>query len=607
MAASTGKLLRVDLTSGTHRTERIDPRLAIDYIGGRGIAVKVFCGEVDPGVEPFSPENKLIFAAGVLTGTGAITGCKYTVVTKSPLSGAIATSSSEGFFGTEMKQAGYDLLVLEGKAPSPAYLEISDGKVELVPAGHIWGLTTSQAEDLIKQRMHDKWKAMDACIACIGPAGEKLSRMASIVNDRYWGLTRSGVGAVMGAKNLKAVVLSGTQDLALATSKTFMTLVEGLLDQVKSAPMTSQTLPGQGSAFMVDTMARLGALPWRNFAGGETETASFDGGAVQRFVSRQMGCFSCPIGCEHLAGLPDKGLAAVPEYEALASLGPGCGVSDLVALTSAHKLCLELGLDPVSTGGAIACAMELFEKGAVSEKETGTPLKFGDSAALLQMVERIGRRQGFGDIVAEGGARLAAKYGHPELFMGVKGQECPPCDPRALQALALQYATANNGACYFTGDVVISELFSGEDGPEPGATEGKAAVVKDAQDLAAVLDSSGLCRKMLLGEMSIMEVYAMMEMATASGLGDAELLRAGERIFNLERMFNLGAGLTARDDTLPARMLEEPLPGGAARGQVACLGDMLSEYYQLRGWDVEGRPTPQRLEELGLTEGAIAR
>jgi len=337
------------------------------------------------------------------------------------------------------------------------------------------------------------------------------------------------------------------------------------------------------------------------------DTTLVNGEALQRFVSRQIGCFSCPIGCEHLAVVPNKGQAMAPQYEALASLGPVCGVSDMAAIISAHKLCLDLGLDPISTGGAIACAMELFEKGAISDEEAGMSLRFGDATALLSVVEQTGRRQGFGDAVAEGGARLAARHGHPQMFMGVKGQECPPCDPRALQALGLQYATANNGACYFTGDVVTAELLSGQDAPEPGATEGKAAVVKDSQDLAAVLDSCGLCRKMLLGEMSIMEVYAMMEMATASGMTDADLLRAGERIFNLERVFNLGAGLSARDDALPRRMLDEPLPGGTAGGQVSHLGDMLSEYYQLRGWDAGGGPTQQKLDELGLTAGAVAR
>ncbi|MEW6033686.1 MAG: aldehyde ferredoxin oxidoreductase family protein [Chloroflexota bacterium] len=604
-----GKILRVDLSRNTHRVEPLDLELQSNYIGGRGMAARLLFDEVDPQVDPFSSENKLVLATGPLTGTGAITGCKYAAVTKSPLTGAIASSTAEGFFGTELKYAGYDAVVLEGKAAEPVYLEVFDGRVEVLPAGHLWGLRTSQTEDIIRARMHDRWKARDVCVACIGPAGEKLARMATLVNDRHWAASRSGVGAVMGSKNLKAIVVSGTQDIALASGKPFMDVVLAFLEQVKAMPLSSRTLPEQGTAFMIEMMDELGVLATRNFqAGVFPGVGGLNGEALRRTVTRQMGCFSCPIGCEHLVRLgPGKGVGMAPGYDALASLGPCCGVGDLEAVLGANHLCLELGLDPVSTGGTIACAMELFEKGVLTEREVGLPLRFGDARVLLELVEGIGLRRGFGEVLAEGACRLAERYGHPELFMGVKGQECPPCDPRGIQGLGLQYATSNSGASYDSGDVLVAEVLGLQEALDPAEVQGKAALVKGAQDLAALLDSCGLCRRILLAGMGVMEIFAMMEMVTAVGLNDQDLLRAGERVFNLERLFNLRAGLDSRDDALPRRMLEEPLAEGKARGQVSRLPEMLPEYYELRGWDGGGVPTPEKLAGLGLAAEAAVR
>ena len=603
-----GRLLRINLSEGKVQVEPLDAELRQLYIGGRGAAAKLLYDEVDPCVDPFAPENKLVFATGPLTGTGAITGCKYTAACKSPLTGGIASSSAEGFFGTELKHAGYDILVLEGKAEAPVYLDINNGKVELVSAGHLWGLSTSQTEDLIKVRMHDKWKASDTSIACIGPAGEKLSRIASIVNDRHWSASRSGVGAVMGSKNLKAIVVNGTQDIFLASGKPFMDIVLAYVEQCKAMPLTSKSLPEQGTAFMIETMNELGALATRNFqAGVFDEVAKLNGEALCKLVVRQMGCFSCPIGCEHLVkgGQSDGGVMA-PGYDALASLGSCCGVSDLEAVVQANHICLELGLDPISAGGAISCAMELYEKGVLKDSDAGMPVRFGDAEAMVKLLDQMGRRQGFGDALAEGGYRLAERYGHTELFMGVKRQEMPPCDPRAAQGLGLQYATSNNGPSYESGDTILSEMLGVNGKVDPLDYQGKASLVKEAQDLAALMESCGLCRKMLMGGFSVLEIFAMMEMVTASGLNDSDLLKVGERVFNLERLFNIRAGLTGQDDTLPRRMLEEPLVGGRAAGQVNHLPEMLSEYRELRGWDEQGNPLAQRLADLGLADEAMA-
>ncbi|MFC1919722.1 aldehyde ferredoxin oxidoreductase C-terminal domain-containing protein, partial [Chloroflexota bacterium] len=285
-----------------------------------------------------------------------------------------------------------------------------------------------------------------------------------------------------------------------------------------------------------------------------------------------------------------------------ASLGSCCGVDDLRAIIKAKHLCQEMGLDPISTGITISCGMEMFERGLIPENETEIALKFGDAQVMLEMVKLMGQRRGFGNVLAEGACRLAEKYGHPEIFMGVKGQECPPCDPRGIQGLGLQYATANNGACYETGYTIIEEVLGLHDEVAPREIEGKAALVKYMQDLGAMLDSAGVCHRMLFSGMSTIEVFAAMEMVAAAGLNDTELLQVGERVFNMERLFNTKAGLKVEDDTLPKRMLEEPLIEGRAKDQVSRLNDMLPEYYRLRGWDDAGQPTPETQAKLGFGE-----
>ncbi len=602
MAGWTGKVLRVDLGNGTFQTEPMDPQSRSLYIGGRGAGVKLLYDEIDPRVDPLSPANKLILSAGPLTGTGAITGCLFSAVAKSPLTGCIASSPSQGFFGTELKHAGYDMLVLEGKAEAPVYLDISKGKVELVPAGHLWGLNTFQTEDLIKARMHDKWKALDTSIACIGPAGENLCRMASIVNDRHWAASHSGVGAVMGSKNLKAIVVNGVEDIYVASAKPFMDVVLAYIEQTRAAPLTSRVLPEQGTAFLVEKLSELGALPACNFQAILVDSSSVDGKALRRLSPRKMGCFSCPIGCEHLVSEGQDLEVMAPSLEVIGSLGPGCGVNNIEAVVRANRACLQMGLDPVSSGGTIACAMELSEAGAFPEEEVGFALRFGDAEAVLKLLELMARREGFGNVLAEGGRRLAGKYGRPDLFMGVRSQEMPGCDPRAIEGAGLHFATANSGPSFDSGDTLLTEIL----GINPSGVEGKAGLVKEAQDLSALMESVGLCRKMQMAGFSIPEVFAMMEMVTASGMNDADLMKAGERIFNLERMFNVRAGVEGGSDMLPRRMLDEPLKEGIAMGHVSRLPEMIAEYRGLRGWDERGTPSERKLDELGLTDAVAA-
>ncbi|MBI2859516.1 MAG: aldehyde ferredoxin oxidoreductase family protein [Chloroflexi bacterium] len=602
-----GKILRVDLGSGAVKTEPLPSEYRTRFVGGRGAAVKLLWDEIDPAIGAFSAQNKLIFSTGPLTGTGAITGCLFTVATKSPLSGGIACSSSRGYWGTELKHAGYDMLVLEGKAAGPVCLDIQDDKVALLPAGHLWGLNTSETERLIKARMHDKWKARDTFIACIGPAGEKLSRIASIVNDKHWAASGGGVGAVMGSKNLKAISIRGSGDIFLSSSKPFMDLIFAYLEQVKSMPLTSEHLPKQGTSFLLDKLTALGAMSTLNFSDCADPAANGLGGKLRSFLAAQVGCFSCPIACEHIASGPDGVASIAPGFEAMASLGPGCGIHDAGSVLEASRLCLDLGLDPVSAGNAIACALELSQAGALTARELGVAARFGDGAAVLRLIDLMGRREGFGDVLAEGGHAVAQRSSSPEAFMGVRKQGIPAIDPRAIQGAGLHYATANCGPSFEGGDVLLGEVLGLTREADPASTTGKPALVKEAQDMAALMESAGLCSKMLMGGFSVLEVFGMMEMVTASGMNDSDLLKAGERIFNLERLFNLKAGLTGESDALPPRMLATPLPGGPARGQVSRLPELLPEYRVLRGWDEEGRPTSGKLAELGLDDGLEER
>ena len=604
-----GKVLRVNLTRGDYKIESLHPALARDFIGGRGLASKILCDEVDPAVDPLGPENKLIFAAGPLTGTGAISGCTCAVVTKSPLTGAIACSMSGGHFGSELKFAGYDAIVLEGKSAEPVYLSVADSNVEIVSAQQLWGLTTGETEDLMKSRMNDQWKARETHIASIGPAGEKLVKFASIVSDKYWAAARSGVGAVMGSKNLKAIAISGTGGIPLADGPGFMQIIPGIIDEIKAAPLTSQALPDLGTAFLVDIMNQSGVLATRNFQSGSfagAEKISGQAMASNIAVSNR-GCFSCPIACRRMsrvAGPRFQGSGQGPEYEALAALGPCCGIGDLAAIARASYLCTELGLDPISAGVVIACAMELHENGILTKREVGVRLDFGHAGAVIEMLQLIAQRQGFGDLLAEGAYRLAERYGHGEFFIGVKGQEAPPYDPRGIQGLGLHYATSNSGACHDNGYTVLDEILGVRQEIDPLATDGKAPLVKLVQDVTAVLDSCGLCFLVLMGGVWVMHIFAMVECVTGAGYSEDSLLLAGERVYNLERLFNLRAGFGAEDDTLPARMLDQPMPDGPAQGQVCQLGQMLPRYYELRGWDAKGVPTPEKLAELGLDREA---
>ena len=595
-----GTILRVNLTNRTVSKEPLDPTLAKQYIGARGLGTKIMYDEVDPRVDPLSPENKLIFAPGPLSGTFAPSGGRYNVITKGPLTGTIAASNSGGAFGPELKFAGYDLLIIEGKASSPVYLSIRDEKVEIRDAGKIWGKEVPDTTDMIRAETDE-----DAKVACIGPAGERLVLFAGVLNEMHRAAGRSGVGAVMGSKNLKAVAVVGGGAVKAADPQGFKAAVLTARQKILSHPVGGQGLKAYGTDVLINIMNQTGGLPTRNFREGYFPTADKVGGEslTANLLLRPKGCFACVISCGRVTEVKNpkyKGAGEGPEYESAWALGPDCGIDDLEAIAKANYLCNELGLDPITMGSTIACAMDLYENGIVTLKDTeGIPLSFGNAEAMVEMVRKTGLREGFGDKLALGSYRLAESYGHPEYAMTAKKQEMPAYDPRAVQGIGVNYATSNRGGCHVRGYTIAVEILGNPVKMDNLTTEGKAQVTIAFQNLTAALDSTGACLFATFG-MGADELAQMVSTLTGVSYPTEELLRAGERIWNLERLWNLKAGFTAKDDTLPERLLKVPLPSGAAKGNVNRLGEMLPEYYQLRGWDKHGVPTEKKLKELAL-------
>ncbi|MDK2883250.1 MAG: aldehyde:ferredoxin oxidoreductase [Bacillota bacterium] len=594
-----GKVLRVNLTSGSITTESLCPELARKFIGARGLGSKILSDEIDPKVDPLSPANKLLFVTGPLTGTLAPSGGRYNVVTKGPLTGTIAASNSGGYFGPELKYAGYDAVIIEGRAPRPVYLWINNDRVELRSAEHLWGKVVSETTDTLLAETDPEAK-----VACIGPAGENLVLFAGVINDKHRAAGRTGVGAVMGSKNLKAVVVRGTGSVKVADKQAFREAVLDARAKLMTHPVTSGGLPTYGTNVLINVLNQVGGLPTRNFHTGYFETADKISGETHtatRLV-RKKACFACTIACGRVTAVPSGPFAGAgegPEYEATWALGAQCGVDNFDAICKANFLCNELGLDPITMGSTIACAMDLYENGILDEAAVGLPLHFGNAEAIVKLTEDTGYKRGFGAELALGSYRLAEKYGHPEFSMSVKKQEMPAYDGRVLQGMGLEYATSNRGGCHVRGYLTSPEILGIPEKLDPDSTADKPAWLKTFQDLTAALDSSGIC---LFTSFAIgaPEIAAMMSAATGVEYSAEDLLTCGDRIWNLERLFNLAAGLTAADDTLPPRLLNEPVESGPAKGKVSKLPEMLPKYYEVRGWTPEGVPTTEKLVSLGL-------
>lgn len=596
----TGKLLRVNLTDGTIKKENLNLEDARKYIGARGLGTKIFMNEVDPKVEPFSPENKLIFMTGPLTGTLASSAGRYEVVAKAPLTGTIGASNSGGHFGPELKYAGYDGIIFEGKSEKPVYLYISDDDVELKDASHIWGKDVFETTDMLVNETEE-----DVRVACIGPGGEKLVLFATVMNDKNRAAGRSGLGAVMGSKYLKAVVVRGTKSVEVAKPKEFLAACKDARKKLKEHPVTGEGLAVYGTQILVNILNQTGALPTRNWRdGGIFEHAEDTSGEAltEKYLVRNKGCFGCNIGCGRLTRIPDgkfKSFGEGPEYEAGWSYGADCGVKNLAAICKANFICNELGIDPITMGSTIACAMELYDKGVLTREELGRDLPFGDEDAIVDFTRMTGLREGFGDKMALGSYRMAEMYGHPELSMSVKKQEMPAYDGRGVQGMGLEYATSNRGGCHVRGYLTSPEVLGIPAKLDPLVTTDKATWLKTFQDLTAVVDSAGICLFTTFA-IGLPEISEMIRTALGWECSDEEILQMGERIWNLEKVFNIEAGFTKEDDTLPERLLNEPLPSGPAKGKVSELDVMLKEYYEVRGWGEDSVPTEEKLKELSI-------
>lgn len=609
-----GKILRVNLSTGRIFKEDLNPGLARDFIGARGLGAKFLFDEVDPKVDPLSPENKLIFATGPLTGTGAPAGGRYMVVTKSPLTGAIANSNAGGYFPAELKFTGYDVVIVEGKSRKPVYLWIKNEEVEIRDASELWGKSTIETEDIVRANTEEYAK-----VACIGPAGENLVKFANVIHDKGRAAGRSGVGAVMGSKNLKAIAVRGTKGVTVADRDGFREATVDAFKALESDYTRHFGIYGTPSV-LAEFVNKKGVLPTRNFQTGVFESAGKLSGrkfaeAVSKRGAMGFACFGCPVACGRKSKVtyPSElaGEGEGPEYETIGAFGPACGIDDVKAICKANFICNEMGFDTISAGMTIACAMELYEKGFLPKRDVGVELNFGNAKSMLELVGKIGCREGFGNILAEGSYRLAEKYGHPELSMSTKKQEFPCYDPRGTKGMGVQYATQSRGGDHIRGEVQDIDLYGcyhwrltkdrGITCLDGKSTKHMPLLAKEFQDWVCSIDSSGMCNFMFYLGNNEDNLLALLETATGVSYGGVKgLMKAGERIFNLERLFNLKAGLTAKDDTLPERLLKEPMPEGPAKGEVVELDKMLPEYYKLRKWTEEGVPTAEKLKELGL-------
>lgn len=595
-----GTILRINVTEGTIKKEALDYEMAEKFLGGRGLGVKMLYDEIDPRVDALSPENKIIFVLGPLTAVRGPLTARYMVVTKGPLTGAIACSNSGGKWGAEMREAGYDAVILEGKAKEPVYIWINGDEVEIRPAYNVWGKRVADTIDTLLTETDKKAK-----VACIGPAGENMSYIAAIMNEYHRTAARSGVGAVMGSKNVKAVVVRGTgRKVEVADPEGLAEIAKRCRGKLINSPATSQGLPAYGTAMCVSPVNSQGAYPIKN--GRENyvdDDTQINGQALaEKYLVKKQGCSHCMIQCGRGTKVADGPYACEsegPEYESMWALGACCGILDrLDSIVKANQLCDDLGLDTMSMGLTIACAMDLYEDGLIPVGDIGAPLKFGDSDMLVKMIDAAGYSRGFGAKLALGSYRLAQSYGHPEYSLTSKKMEIAAYDPRGAQGVGLGYATSNRGACHCKSNIHQNELL-GVETVDRNITEGKAQLVRSRQDFFATVDAAGICAFLFFGIEKIDFVDAL---KAVTGINyDMEMVyKTGERIWNLEKLFNLRAGLTMKDDSLPERFLEEPTKNGPSAGKVNHLSEMLPEYYELRDWDTQGVPTSAKLQELGL-------
>ncbi|MCQ9626702.1 aldehyde ferredoxin oxidoreductase family protein [Cetobacterium somerae] len=592
------KLLRINLTTNEIKVEPLNLEIAKKFIGARGLGSKILLDEIDPSVDPLSSENKLVIMTGPVTGASVPTGGRYVVVTKSPLTGMIACSNSGGEWGAKLKYSGFDGIIIEGKSSTPKYLYINDDKVEILNAHHVWGKTSTETDIFLKE------KYPQASVLNIGPGGENLSLMAAIINDTDRAAGRSGVGAVMGSKNLKAIVVNSSKNsIPVNNPDALRKELVIAMKKIKEDGVTGTGLPTYGTAVLVNIINETGSFPTNNWQGSYSQNVENISGETltEKYLKRTYNCHRCPIGCGRVVEREGKEIGG-PEYETLWAYGGNCGVYDIPTINEANFWCNELGLDAISVPCTIAAGMELYEKGLISENDCeGIPLKFGSKIAVVEWTKRIGFGETpLGKLMALGSQRLCEYYGHPEISMSVKKQELPAYDARGIQGIGLNYATSNRGGCHVRGYMISPEILAHPELLDRTVTDNKASWTKIFQDLTAVIDSMGMCLFTSFA-LNAEDYTNFLNAATGTEHTVTSLLDTGERIYNLERIFNKRAGMKPEDDKLPKRLLKEAIVDGPSKGLKSKLDIMLPEYYKARGWE-NAFPTKETLQKLGLED-----
>jgi aldehyde:ferredoxin oxidoreductase len=596
-----GKTLDVDLSNGRIDHVPMDREWAARYMGGKGFGAKVLVDQLPSHCPPLSPQNIMVFATGPLTGTLAPSSGRFEVCTKSPATGLWVDANCGGFFGPELKFAGYDMIIVRGQATEPQMLVIDDNAVSLKPAKALWGTDTLATHRWIKTNL-----GKDFRVACIGPAGEKGVLFASIISE-YRALGRGGVGAVMGSKNLKAIAVRGTGGISIHDPETFMRLCREGFNELANHPDTGGGRQKYGTNVILSCMDEIGIHPVRNFQKGKFEGAArVNEESIAQFYVRNKACFGCPIYCSKISEVPAgkyKGsFTEGPEYENVWAFGAQCENVDIGAIIHAESLCDLYGMDAISTGNTIGFLMECVEKGLIKESDLGFRLRFGEDEGIIRAIELIGKQEGLGTLWGQGVKRVSEVLpGAAHLAMHVKGLELPAYDPRGSSGMALAYATSDRGGCHLRSWPIGEELLASDQRMDPYSIEFKAELVKNQQDLFCLINCSGMCLFATFA-LNLKQLTPFLHAATGiPAFANAdELLQIGERVNNLARCFNLRHGLTRDFDRLPERFLKVPVKEGPQAGRVVDLAPLLGEYYFVRGWDTEGKPTLAKLRELGI-------
>jgi aldehyde:ferredoxin oxidoreductase len=594
MIGMNNRVLKVNLSKKQLTTLDLSEDLLDNYIGGRGLGVKLLIDHIPPKTDPLGSNNILIFTTGPFGATIVPTNGRFSLVTKSPLTGGIFYSNSGGNFGVFMKKCGYDGIFIIGSLKIPGYLLITEsGEATIQDASPLWGLKT---EDCLKELQKLEGERINSLM--IGPAGEKEVLISSIMNDAARAFGRGGVGAVMGSKKLKAIVVQrGTKKLEISNPELLRKYVKVAQDKIKVVPITRSSLPKFGTSALVNVINTLGMLPINNFQYAFDDRASQVSGESinNKLFQESEGCYACPIRCGRLTKA-GKEHGKGPEYESVWALGPNLGIFNLELVAQANYLCNSLGLDTISCGVSIGCSMELQQKGIIQNES----LKFGNGAILKELIEDVANKVGIGADISEGASRLAKKNNSIDSAIHVKNLELPAYDPRGAIGHALGYATANRGGCHLTGYLASLEIFAAPKKIDRFTTGGKPDLLALKQNQKAIEDSLVVC--VFAGWALGLDYYArFMKAITGKDYDVIKLTRIGERIYNLERLFNLREGFSSKDDTLPSRFLNQPLKEGPSKDHIVPLTKMLMQFYYVRGWDENGIPKQEKLKELNIS------